>query len=174
MVIYQFRIASDDIEELVRVIQIRAGQTFLDFHMAIQDSIGFDATKEAFFHKTTDNWRIESIICTTESKEGKLPDKVKINQTVFDPHQKFIYITDKDMEWLFHIELIRMFKDTSGETTTYPICIKKEGENPKQYKNPHKLGANPSDELFDEAEELIADRQSEDFDGLSEVSKDDV
>jgi hypothetical protein len=173
MVIYQFRVASDDIEELVRVIQIRAGQTFLDFHMAIQESIGFDATKEAFFHKTTDNWRVEDVICSTESSAGKMLDKVKINQTVFDPHQKFIYINDSELEWEFHIELIRMFKDTSGEKT-YPVCIKREGENPKQYKNPYKLGANPSDELFDEAEELIADRQSDDFDDLSEVGSDEV
>ena len=175
MVIFQFRIESDDIDELVRVIQIKATQNFLDFHMAIQESIGFDATKEAFFHQTTDNWRVEQLICSSE-KKGKMLDKVKMNQVVADPHQKFIYISDSELEWMFKIELIKMIKE-SDTSKTFPVCIKKEGENPKQYKNPFKLGASPSDDLFEEAEQMMADRKSdddEDLENLTEVSGEEI
>jgi hypothetical protein len=57
-------------------------------------------------------------------------EKMKINELVDDPHQKFLYITDFKELWTIHIELKSIQNDVKG--IKYPLISKSAGKAPKQ------------------------------------------
>src|SRR5437762_2397 len=46
MATYRFRVTFEDYDDVTRDIEIRSTQTFEEFHHAIQNAIGFDASKQ--------------------------------------------------------------------------------------------------------------------------------
>jgi len=140
--VYRFRVTYEDHEDVYRDIEIRSSQSFLELHSAIQQAISFDNSKSATFYTSDDYWRKEdeiSIENTSEVKTKKVkgkkeePQKKKnIADLVNDPHQKFIYVFDPEIEWTFLIELLKIIPvDKSAQ---YPQCVKSIGTSPKQYK----------------------------------------
>lgn len=146
--VYRFRVIYEDHEDIYRDIEIKSTQSFHDLHLAIQQSIGFDNSKDASFFTSDDYWRKEEEIPVVY-KTGLIKKKIKktipiLNQEVpakkmsiaeyiTDPHQKFVYVFDPDKEWAFHIELIKIIPDEAG--AKYPKCVKTVGNSPKQYKD---------------------------------------
>jgi hypothetical protein len=159
MAVYKFKVTFEDPDDVSRDIEIKPGQTFGDFHKAIQQSINFDARGEAAFFTSDDYWRKE-----TQIKFEELEQK-KILEFIEDPHQKFIYEYDLPSKWTFAVELLKILPDESG--VKYPRCVKTTGKAPAQYHaiNPVALTEDQkeSDEVIDdtmfyrEAEEMIAD-----------------
>lgn len=138
--IYRFRVTYEDHEDVFRDIDIKASQTFEDFHNAIQQAISFDNSKPAVFYTSDDYWRKETEIPVLASGEKAKSSRTSSEKTVKrnviadfvnGPHQKFIYVFDPAVEWTFQIELIKIFADNG---TDYPKCVRSSGNAPKQYK----------------------------------------
>lgn len=132
MLVYRFNVIFEDEEDVLRVIDIQANQTFLDLHNAIQKAIGFDGTKQASFYMSSDHWRKGKEISLEGRKETPRMEKAVLNAYIMDPHQKIVYISDYDEEWTLRVSLTRILQSESGKT--YPSLFKSVGEAPKQYK----------------------------------------
>lgn len=135
MAVYRFRIAFEDNEDITRDIEIRASQTFADFHKAIQDAIKFDNKHAASFFVSDDYWRKEQEITLLEEdldSDVKLMSKTKISTLIENPYQRFIYIYDKAVQWTLLVELIKIIAE--DPKVKYPVCSKSTGTAPKQYK----------------------------------------
>jgi len=165
MISYTFRVTFEDIDDVTRVIEILASQSFLDFHQAIQTAINFDGTKEASFYVATDNWRKGKEITNVDKAEIPKMSEAKLRDWIVDPHQKFIYVSDFDAEWTLLLELTKIQK--SDATKQFPLLVKQTGEAPKQCENLNKYISNNSE--FDTiAEDMIADRINDDETGMLE------
>ncbi|MBI3502226.1 MAG: hypothetical protein HY063_10565 [Bacteroidetes bacterium] len=156
--VYRFRVTYEEHEDVYRDIDIKASQSFHDFHCIIQQAISFDNSKPAFFYTCDDYWRKEETIpMEIKSAEKKikrnetLPKRKAIADYVNDPHQKFVYVFDPENEWTFTIELLKIFPEDSG--IPYPVCIKSYGNPPKQYKETN-LPPPPEEEDDDEPKKI--------------------
>ncbi len=179
MAIYRFRISFEEFDDIHRDIEIRSVQTFEQLHLAIQESIGFDASKPASFYMSNDNWKKgqEIVFSRPEGKnsDGKLLMKDShLCDFIADPHQKIYYVFDAPSQWTFFIELFKIFPD-SVPGKKYPVCVKVHGEAPKQYNviEAPKGVIDPDfmdDEIFTEVLMEDGEEETEDIDGGSEVS----
>ncbi len=135
MAIYRFKVSFEDYDDVTRIIEIKSTQTFLDFHNCIQEAIKFDNKHAASFFKSDDYWRKNNEVTLLEEDvddESKLMATTKIAGYIEHPYQRFIYLYDKNVQWSFLIELIKIEKE--NPKLTYPVCIKSVGNSPKQYK----------------------------------------
>lgn len=165
MITYTFKIQFEDIDDVSRIIEIQASQTFEEFHQSIQSAINFDGSKPASFFIATDNWRKGREVTTADKAGVPLMSTVKLKDWIIDPHQKFLYISDFEAEWTLLVELIKIQK--SDPNKLYPVLVKKTGEAPKQYENLNKY-INTSSEFDAIAEDMIADRINDDETGMLE------
>ncbi len=181
-VVYRFRVAFEDYDEITRDIEIKSTQYFSDLHHTIQSSIGFDNSKPASFYMSNDHWLKGQEISLDERKDkdgnkALLMEEARLCDFIADPHQKIYYISDRDSNWTFRIELIKIIPK-GDETIHYPLCVKSIGEAPKQYVVvPNiKLSAIESEEfeklispLDDDAEDIV-----EETDNLMEEAEEGV
>jgi len=82
-----------------------------------------------------DFWRKNDEITLLEEdsdSETKLMGKTKIANHIEHPYQRFIYLYDKNVQWSFLVELIKIEKE--NPKSNYPSCIKSNGNAPRQYK----------------------------------------
>lgn len=167
-------------DDVVRFIDIDSTSSFADFHKIIQESIGFDGSKDYSFFMSNHIWRVENKICgseTTEAENLKAPKETKLNRYINDPHQRFVYLFDPELIWSFNIELVRLMKAEPHKK--YPLLARKEGEAPKQNKLKGKIpGAVASNNEYDKmAEMLMASRlmdelakeEDEDIDEVDDI-----
>jgi hypothetical protein len=135
MAIYRFKVSFEEYDEVNRIIEIKSTQTFLDFHNCIQESIKFDNKHAASFFVSDDYWRKNDEITLLEDDKDddtKLMATTKIATHIEHPYQRFVYLYDKNVQWSFLIELIKIEKE--NPKSTYPTCVKSNGNAPKQYK----------------------------------------
>ncbi|MDQ3050891.1 MAG: plasmid pRiA4b ORF-3 family protein [Bacteroidota bacterium] len=136
MAIYRFRISFEEYDDIYRDIEIRSVQSFEQFHLAIQEAIGFDASKPATFYMSNDLWKKgqEIVFQKTEktSGEARLMKSSRLCDFIADPHQKIYYVFDQPSQWTFFIELFKILPETEI-TKKYPVCVKVHGDAPKQY-----------------------------------------
>jgi len=132
---YRFRIQTEENEDFLMDIDIKASQNFLDFHNAIKEHCNITTNELASFYTCDDSWRKKTEIMLmdmTEEREQENPkpvllmDKVKLNQIIDNPHQKFMYVYDFLKMHIFYIELMQV-KEAS-KSLEYPALIRKEGE----------------------------------------------
>ncbi|MFN6048632.1 MAG: IS1096 element passenger TnpR family protein, partial [Bacteroidota bacterium] len=55
--VYRFKIWFEDMDDVVRWIEIKPSHTFMDFNNIIQEAIGFDNKELASFFVSDDRWR---------------------------------------------------------------------------------------------------------------------
>lgn len=136
--IYRFKIWFDDVEDVVRVIDIKPGQTFLDFHNILHDSLGFDKGRGSFF-ESDDRWRkLQELALDAGnpySEQAKDMSMAAIKNWVNDPYQRFIYICDPDANWTLFCELMSIVDEMVNKT--YPLVFRTEGKAPKQKEDNH-------------------------------------
>lgn len=144
MAAYRFRVTFEDDTDLYRDIEIRADQTFFDFHSALSKSFEFAHQEMASFYMSDDNWRkgeeimLEDMSEDGDSKKVKLMHKSVIADFIEDPHQKLIYVYDFFNMWTFTIELMKIIPKPDAKTT-YPNIVKATGDIPKQFKGPQAI-----------------------------------
>jgi hypothetical protein len=136
MAVYRFRISFEEFDDIHRDIEIRSNQNFELFHRAIQESIGFDASKPASFYMSNDYWKKGQEMYFDPSNaqpNGKLLMKdARLSDYIADPHQKIYYAFDQPSHWTFFIELFKILPD-GDPGKNYPTCVKVHGDAPKQY-----------------------------------------
>lgn len=145
MAVYRFRVIYEENEDVFRDIEIKSIQTFEDFHKAIQQAYNFDNKHAASFFVSDDYWRKNREITLRkedlplepdEIKKGveakKLMSETKIAKFIEQPHQKFIYIFDQNVQWCFLIEMLKIADENPKQV--YPVCVRTVGTAPKQYK----------------------------------------
>lgn len=146
MAVYKFKIVIEDNDDIYREIEILSGQTFEDFHYAIQEAFKFDKKHTASFFTSDDYWRKEQEITLhkenleldeDEIRKGVPPKKLmsatKIAKYIESPRQRFVYVFDPVAKWTFCIELMKILPD--NPKGNYPTCVKSIGNAPKQYKS---------------------------------------
>ena len=145
MAVYRFRVYLEENEDIYRDIDIRTVQTFEQFHNIIQESFKFDNKHSASFFVSDDYWRkgqeitlikedlpLDEFEIRKKVEPKKLMSEVKIAKFIEQPHQRFVYIFDQNVQWGFLIEMVKITDETPK--VNYPVCIRSIGTAPKQYK----------------------------------------
>lgn len=145
MAAYRFKVYLEDNEDVFRDIDIKAAQTFEQFHTSIQEAFKFDAKHAAAFFVSDDYWRkgqeitlrredlpLEEEEIRKNVDPKKLMSETKIAKFIEQPHQRFVYVFDPVVQWTFLIEMIKIAED--NPKLTYPAIVKSYGTAPKQYK----------------------------------------
>ena len=149
MSVYRFKVIIEDYEDLFREIEIKASQSFEDFHFAILKAFSFDLKHSASFFYSDDLWHMEDEIAFKDipySLIGNAAPMIatKISQFIDDPHQRFIYVyRSEEDSWAFLAELIAIQGLPKGDVVL-PRVVRAEGDPPKQY-NPRQSQATKSE-----------------------------
>jgi len=136
MLIYKFKIVNDENDNFCREIEIKPGNTFMDFHEILLDCIKLSPGEMASFYICDSKWnKLQEItLCdmaeTEEAKEEeeseakpvKMMSDVKLKESINDPHQRMIYVYDFLKMNTFYIELSKISE--GEEKNTYPRCVK--------------------------------------------------
>lgn len=148
MIIYRFRLTSEDQEDFFREIEIQPSQTFLDFHDIILSCSDLDRCDHAYFYITDTHYKKKQEISLkfqrkqvqkyddemdemiVETYVPHLMEKSKMKDFVEDPHQRMIYEYTGRSKFVFFIELFRIYK--SEDSFLLPRCVSKKGELPKK------------------------------------------
>ncbi len=135
MAVYRFRVSFEDYDDIIREIDIKSNQTFLDLHQAVQQSTGYAPAKSSSFYVSNDQWlkgdEIAYLPAQRKIDNGvALMEKSRLSNFIDDPHQKFYYTYNFERPYDFHVELIRILLD-DDKAKTYPILVRSVGEAPK-------------------------------------------
>jgi hypothetical protein len=148
MLIYRFRVTSEDYDDFLRVVEIQPGQTFLDFHEIIMTSADIDKCDKAFFYLTDNKFKKEKEISlkllkkqvrkyddeldeiVTEERVPYLMKDSRLKEHVEDPHQRMIYEFQGKETFALFIELFKIIK--TDENISLPRCVQSKGEIPKK------------------------------------------
>jgi hypothetical protein len=159
MLIYLFRVTTDEQEDFLREIEIQPRQSFLDFHVIIMESSELLHCERASFFITDKRFRKEKeITLKTEKRQVRKYDEDMdqvITETVTmpvmknsvlknfieDPHQKLIYEFQGKEHHSFYIDLFRILK--SDGMPSYPRCVRQKGELPRKPLQPLPLPPKP-------------------------------
>jgi hypothetical protein len=147
MIIYRFRVTSEEQEDFLREIEIQPNQTFLDFHEAIMSCADLHKCEKAFFYTTDKKYKkhqeislkllkkkvkkyddeLDEII--TEIKTPRLMKDSRLKQYIEDPHQRMIYEFYGKESHFLNLELFKIIK--TDEMVSLPRCVKSTGELPR-------------------------------------------
>ena len=160
MIIYRFRLTSEDHEDFLREIEIQPTQTFLDFHEIVVNCANLEKCTNAFFYTTDNKFKKKKEFSLKDQRKEvrkydddtdqvvtatyvpHLMKKSILKDYIDDPHQRLIYeFIGKDSYALF-IELYKIIK--TDECFPMPRCVNKKGELPKKPDKP--LVAEPEEE----------------------------
>lgn len=158
MAVYRFRVCMEDNEDVYRDIDIKAAQSFDQFHDAIQEAFKFDKKHGASFFSSDDYWRKGDEITLNKAdlalNEEDIRNKISVKYLMKDtkvakfieqPHQRFVYVFDPNAQWNFLIEMIKIV--TEDGKLNYPICLRSVGTAPKQYKQTNLIKEELSPEM---------------------------
>ena len=165
MIIFRFRVTFEEIDEVERIIDVRATQTLKDLHTAVLGSVKFKPETAASIYLSKDNWRKGKRFTDREVEGEALMSDQRLNVVVNDPQQKFLFITDDEAEWELKIEMLRIYKTDVDDF--FPKLVKSTGYNPKQFKV--KVVGAPTNEFEKLVDELMADDEP---DSASDDDKD--
>lgn len=166
--IYRFRILSNEEEDFLREIEVLSGQSFLDFHNAIQDSVGYDQSQMCSFFISGESWEKGQEITLLDMGEGMGEEKVEmknalLSEYIGDKGQRLLYVFDFFSERAFFIELVELID--RNPKVEFPRCIISEGMTPVQIKIADLSDELPEDDFFDSDD---FDDSDQDFD-ISEL-----
>lgn len=132
--VYKFTLLSDEADNFVRVINIDSEASFLDFHNAILDSVGYERNLLTTFFICSDDWEKGQEVTLMEMESSSEYDNLvmedtKLDELLSDEKQKLIYIFDMMNERAFFMELTEMLP---GKSLKKPECISSKGDAPAQ------------------------------------------
>ncbi len=155
MLIYKFKIRFEEHEEFLREIELRADQTFEDFHQAILGNLGLDPGMLASFFICDQRFRklkeIQLVDMDPAAPPGEDPDAEEteagkeedhqdsepllmhesyLKDHIDDPHQRMLFMYDNLNQWTFYIELMKIQR--ASDTESYPRISKAKGPVPRE------------------------------------------
>lgn len=133
--IFQFRIISDENKEFARELLINGKQTFLDFHKALQENLGYDPHQLASFFITNKGWEKQLQITLIDMDDDGSEACTTMDCSIIEEHinqdeQRMLYVFDFFSERSFYIELTDVLKDT--ENKHLPKVSFEHGDPPTQ------------------------------------------
>jgi len=122
--IYLFRIISDEDQEFYRDLVIDGTDTFLGFHHALQENLGFDPLQLASFFITNEMWEKQQEITLIDMMQEPglstvTMDQVTVEEYITDETQRMIYVFDFFSERVFFIELLEKSDQASPRDTPF-------------------------------------------------------
>ncbi len=139
MHIYKFRLLSQEHDNFIRDIEIKANQSFEDFHDMISGCVKLSGNELASFHICDQKWnKLQEITLIKMIDEDEEDDDTKhieetfvmkesiIRNFINEPSQRLVYEYDFLNMKTFYIELISVFKQK--DEGTYPRCTNKRGD----------------------------------------------
>ncbi len=186
MLVYKFKVSFEDQDDFLREIELRADQTFEDFHQAILGNLGLDPGMLASFFICDHRYRklkeiqlveLHSNVAAkkTESDEGEplaagaekasLMKDIELKDVIDDPHQRLLFVYDYANRWTFYIELIRILPEEKN--LVYPRFSKTIGAVPRELTTT--LKQTSVEQTFIEVsfdEEEVIDQDFSDFDQI--------
>ena len=157
IMIYKFRLLSDEVENFRRDIEIDSEATFLDLNNAILESVNYPDDQMTSFFICTDQWIKEAEI-TREDMGGMSEEEnysmaeTVIGDLVEDEKQKLMYVFDPLADRVFFMELSKI---EFGKDLDKAVCVKSTGEAPVQTLN--------FDELMSKSNTAAIASDDEDF-----------
>ncbi|MBE0647933.1 MAG: hypothetical protein IH596_09125 [Bacteroidales bacterium] len=148
MLIYRFKVTSEEHEEFVREICIQPGQKFIDFYQCILESAELIPADQASFYLTDKKYKKDREISLNRLEKQvrrydpemdemmtiaivpKLMKDAKLKDYIEDPHQRMIFEYHGREYFTFFVELLKIMH--SDEEGLYPKCVKWVGELPKK------------------------------------------
>lgn len=136
--LYRFAILSDEVDNFAREITIDAASTFLQFHQAILESVGYTDDQPTFFYLCDDDsWQRRTVISLfdteTESDEDSyLMENTELRELIDDVDQRLIYVfnyIDGENDGLFYIQLKQI---EAAKHLDKAQCTLKKGNPPSQ------------------------------------------
>ncbi len=158
MIVYRFKLTFEDVDDVERMIEVRANQSFRDLYHAIVESIKFDPTVTASFFMSGDNWRKGKEITNADNDDALQMSDCKLNAFMNDPHQRMLLFTHDELEWAFRVQLFKI--ERANAAVIYPRMVKAVGEAPKQ-KKIHIIG-NATNEFEELVDEIISEAEEPD------------
>ncbi len=175
MLIYKFRATFENQDEFLREIELRADQTFEDFHQAILGNLGLDPGMLASFYMCDHRYRKlreihlidnesapivldDDLEQETLGKKPLLMHECALKDFIDDPHQRLMFVYDQLNNWTFFIEMIKILP--ADKATVYPRFSKSVGPVPRELiATPKQMPGveNNLDFLFEREEELPGD-----------------
>jgi hypothetical protein len=192
MHIYRFRILLEENDQFFREIDVKANQTFEDFHNTLVATAGFDNKEMASFYICDSKWNKQEEICLCDmvlseeednpsfeeeddedakvtSKKQRIPIKcmsdTRLKDMIIDPHQRMIYVYDFLRMYTFYIELYKVLSAENGKQ--YPHVGKSVG------KIIHAPSAAAIGEIDDEEEEGITANLTDDLGIANDLAAED-
>ncbi len=120
-------------------------RTLNNFIRSSREAFKFDAKHAAAFFVSDDYWRkgqeitlrkedlpLEEEEIRKNVEPKKLMSETKIAKYIEQPHQRFVYVFDPNVQWTFLIEMIKIVE--TNPKHDYPVIVKSYGNPPKQYK----------------------------------------
>jgi hypothetical protein len=175
MPLLRFRVFWEEDDQTYRDIEIKPGQTFLEFHQVIMKAYEFDGKHPGSFYESNERWQLgreisSEVLVNKKDAPALSMTRTPVSALVTTPDQKFVYIYDPVKRWTFLVELISVSKEEDPKRT-YPAIMRKEGIAPAQYGI---KGVNP-DKLMEVEEkyDLGAEEMAEGFGNVGEDGTDE-
>ena len=132
--VYRFLILSDEVDDFKREIQISSEATFLELQNVILDSVHYTKDQMTSFFICDDDWSKRTEITlvemdTSPDVDNYVMDSTRLNELLFDEHQKLMFVFDYMTERAFFMELREIIPNKDLEKG---ICTKSKGEAPLQ------------------------------------------
>ena len=133
--IFNFRLASDEVTNFRREIKIDARATFLDLKNAICDAVGFRKDELSSFFICDEDWEKEKEIAVEEmdssvDEDVYLMDECVLEDYIDDEGQKMLYTFDYGKDRSFFIEMKELI---TGKDLRDPVCTLSAGKAPSQF-----------------------------------------
>lgn len=148
MLVYKFRISFEDHDDFLREIELRADQSFEDFHQAILGNLGLDPGMLASFficdHRYRKKQEIQLNRTNADPQKGEdgrddgeapagktlLMHETLLKDHIDDPHQRLTFVYDNMNQWTFYIELMKIMPATARRV--YPQFSRLVGPIPRE------------------------------------------
>ena len=148
MLVYRFKVISEEFEDFSREICIQPAQTFLEFHNCLMETAELLPCEQASFFLTDKKYKknkeiglnpVERQVKRYDEEMDemvmvkftpRLMKESKVKDFIEDPHQRLIYEYHGKEYFIFLLELVKIMQ-SDGEGI-YPKCVKRVGEIPKK------------------------------------------
>lgn len=134
IMIFNFRIVSDEVENFKREIKIDAEATFLDLKNAICESVDFDKNQMSSFFICTNDWEKEKEITMEDmgsdsAQDVYLMEDTPLSDLIDDEGQRLLFTFDYMTDRSFFMEMKEMIP---GKNLMDPVCTLSLGKAPAQ------------------------------------------
>lgn len=132
--VFKFRLLSDEAEDFRRDIEIDSEASFLEFHKAILESVGYPDDQMTSFFICNSNWIKEVEVTLEDMGSRSDEDNYVMSETIIDDlieeeKQRLLYVFDPLADRVFYIELCKI---EFGKDLEAARCVKSIGEPPAQ------------------------------------------